>query len=185
MNWAYADPPYIGQAKKHYEDHPDYAGEVDHEDLIRTLQLNYEGWALSASVPSLRTILPMCPEGVRVGAWIKPFCAYKRNIRVAYAWEPVIFNPLPRRDGAHVTRDFVCEPITMKKGLTGAKPERVCFWLFNVMGALTGDAFDDLFPGTGGVTTAWEKWSEQGGPKLRQVVKVQNVLQRVNEAIRA
>jgi hypothetical protein len=27
---AYADPPYPGQAKKHYGDHPDYAGEVDH-----------------------------------------------------------------------------------------------------------------------------------------------------------
>jgi hypothetical protein len=185
MRFAYADPPYIGQAKKHYEDEPDYAGEVDHRELIERLDRDYDGWALSASSPSLREVLPLCPEGVRVEAWIKPFAAYKRNIRVAYAWEPVIVRELPRREGAHVTRDFVCEPITMKKGLTGAKPERVCFWLFNVAGLLPGDVFDDLYPGTGGVSAAWGKWSERDGPKLRQIIKVQNMLQRINEAVRA
>jgi hypothetical protein len=99
MRFAYADPPYIGQAKKHYENELDYAGEIDHRELIERLDRDYDGWALSASSPSLREVLPMCPEGVRVEAWVKPFAAYKRNIRVAYAWEPVIVRELPRREG--------------------------------------------------------------------------------------
>ena len=33
----------------------------------------------------------MCPAGVRVGAWVKTFCAFKKGVRPAYAWEPVIF----------------------------------------------------------------------------------------------
>lgn len=45
---AYADPPYIGQSARHYEDHPDYAGEVDHSKLIERLLIEYpDGWALS------------------------------------------------------------------------------------------------------------------------------------------
>lgn len=35
---AYADPPYPGQAKRHYADHPDYAGEVDHGELMMRLE---------------------------------------------------------------------------------------------------------------------------------------------------
>lgn len=46
MKFAYADPPYIGQAKRLYGDHPDFAGEVDHAALIVDL-LRYDGWALS------------------------------------------------------------------------------------------------------------------------------------------
>jgi hypothetical protein len=33
---AYADPPYPGRAHL-YADHPDYAGEVDHRELISRL----------------------------------------------------------------------------------------------------------------------------------------------------
>lgn len=59
---AYLDPPYIGQAKKRYKDHPDYAGEVDHKELIdRVVEEFPDGWALSASSPSLRQVLPLCP----------------------------------------------------------------------------------------------------------------------------
>ena len=66
---AFADPPYVGQAAKHYRHHPDYAGEVDHAVLIARLVQDYpDGWALSASSPSLRIILPMCPADVRVAA---------------------------------------------------------------------------------------------------------------------
>jgi hypothetical protein len=32
-------------------------------------------------------------------AWVKPFAAFKRNVRVAYAWEPVIVKP-ERRAGS-------------------------------------------------------------------------------------
>lgn len=37
MKLAYADPPYPGEAKRHYADHPDYAGEVDQHALIQRL----------------------------------------------------------------------------------------------------------------------------------------------------
>lgn len=174
---AYADPPYIGQSKKHYSDHPDFAGEVDHAQLLRWLERDYpDGWALSASSPSLRQILPMCPEDVRVMAWVKPFCVYKRNVRVAYSWEPVIVKPARRLPGAVPTRDSVVECITLKRGVVGAKPERFCFWLFNALGLRPGDTFCDLFAGSGGVARAWTQWCALGGPKLKQSTKVTNDL---------
>ncbi len=174
---AYADPPYMGQAKKHYADHPDYAGEVDHQDLIDRLVRYYpDGWALSASSPSLRRILPMCPNTVRVMAWIKPFGAYKRNVRVAYVWEPVIVQPSERMPGSVPTRDFCAESIAMKKGFSGVKPERFCFWLFNVMGLRPTDELHDLFPGSSAVTRAWDAWVQQGGPKIKQSLRTTNEL---------
>lgn len=169
---AYADPPYVGQAKL-YKDHPDYAGEVDHVALIRRLRDDYpDGWALSLSSPSLPMVLGICQQlgldamvgDIRVMAWVKPFAAFKRNVRVAYAWEPVIVKPAQRLDGAIPSRDFVAEGITMKRGLTGAKPEAFCFWLFSVMGLRPGtdDQLDDLFSGSGAVQRAWDAWSAQG-----------------------
>lgn len=54
MRVAYADPPYIGQSAKHYRNHPDYAGEVDHLALIDRLVSEYpDGWALSLVHPEL------------------------------------------------------------------------------------------------------------------------------------
>jgi hypothetical protein len=71
---AYADPPYIGQAAKYYAGQPDYAGEVDHRALIQRLVADFpDGWALSCTSNSLRFLLPLCPQDVRVGAWVKPF----------------------------------------------------------------------------------------------------------------
>jgi len=57
MRFAYADPPYMGQAKKHYSHDPNCA-EVDHAALIERLNA-YDGWALSLSTPSLKHILPL------------------------------------------------------------------------------------------------------------------------------
>lgn len=162
MKFAYADPPYPGQAAKHYADHPDYGGEVDHAALFdRLVNGGYDGWALSTSSPALRDVLELCPRDVRVMAWTKPFAAYKRNVRVAYAWEPVIVQVAERQPGAIPTRDFIAEPITMRRGLAGAKPVAFCEWLFGVMGAVPGDELDDLFPGTGAVMDAWRAWSDR------------------------
>ena len=79
MKFAYADPPYIGQSKRHYKDHEDYAGEVNHKELINRLVKEYpDGWALSLSAPTLKQILNMCPDDVRVMVWVKPFHAWKK-----------------------------------------------------------------------------------------------------------
>lgn len=40
MRVAYADPPYPGCAHL-YRDHPDYAGEVDHEALVASLLADF------------------------------------------------------------------------------------------------------------------------------------------------
>ena len=157
MKIAYADPPYIGQAKKHYG-----MPEVDHSALVNRLVEEFpDGWALSCSTPSLRYLLPLCPDKVRVAAWVKPFAVFKPNVNPAYAWEPVIFmgGRQPRSREELTVRDWVSCNITLKKGLVGAKPPGFCMWLFELMGMLPPDEFVDLFPGTGGVTAAWLEYS--------------------------
>jgi hypothetical protein len=158
VRFAYADPPYLGCGKLYADKHPDALAWDDpetHRSLIAGLVADYpDGWALSLSSPSLRTILPMCPNDVRVAAWVKPFAAFKRNVRNAYTWEPVILRGgrLSSRDGAPVTRDHLAEPIQLKAGLTGAKPQRFNRWVLDMLGYIDGqDSVDDLFPGTGGM----------------------------------
>ena len=162
---AYADPPYLGLAKAFYgEMHPN-ASEYDsiqgHKALIERLCDEYDTWALSLHEPSLKIILPMCPANVRVGAWVKPFASFKMNVTRAWAWEPVIFcftRARARSREQGTWRDFISEPITMKRGFPGAKPEKFCCWLFEGMNLGPEDDFHDLFPGSGAVTHAWQKW---------------------------
>lgn len=158
MRLGYADPPYPGCAHL-YRGHKDFGGEVDHAELITRLSHEYEGWVLHTSSAALAEVLVTARmvgvTGYRVMAWVKPFAAFKRNVSVAYAWEPVLVKPARK---PVVMRDWVSCPITMRKGLTGAKPEPVCHWLFEVLGARPDDELLDLFPGTGAVTKAWESW---------------------------
>lgn len=155
MRFAYADPPYIGQAAKHYG-----CDEIDHVDLIRQLQ-EFDGWALSLSSPSLKQILPHCPPEARVAAWVKPFHVFKKNVAPSYGWEPVIFKVGRKWDGHSrpIPRDFVTQNILLKKGFIGGKPDEFCFWLFELLGAEPGDDFTDMFHGSGAVADAWTKWS--------------------------
>lgn len=182
MRFAYADPPYPRMAKKHYEDHPDYAGEVDHPALIERLTDEYpDGWALSTNPGELRWILPLVPERHRVLAWLKPFAAWKRNHWPAYAWEPVIlvggrtlygtretprdFVVTPYKEDEDVDPggppDVIAESITMQTGVSGAKPKAFCLWLFACAGLQPDDEFVDLFPGSGAVAKAWATYCAQ------------------------
>lgn len=163
MKFAYADPPYLGLAQKFYGHlHPD-AADYDkietHAALIERMTEEYDGWAMSLHSPSLRQILPLCPEEARVMAWVKPFASFKPGVGVAYAWEPLIVWGGRRRSREQMTvRDWFSEGITLKRGFTGAKPERVIWWLLEVMNATPEDTIDDLFPGSGAVTNAIAKW---------------------------
>lgn len=172
MRFAYADPPYPGQSKRHYADHPDYAGEVDHEALIARLVREYpDGWALSTGAKWLPELLPLCPADVRVLAWVKtdapPF-----RLRVQYTWEPVIlWGGRPYEGGPRTVRDSLVAPSCGAMGsgvwrdgvghVTGRKPPRFCRWLFACFGAGPDDELDDLFPGSGGVAREWKAWCSQ------------------------
>ena len=156
---AYADPPYPGCAHL-YKEHPDYAGEVDHSALLRRIRDEFDGFVLHSSSPAMPTIVPLLGDGVRCMAWVKGFAAFKRNVSVAYAWEPVYVKAArkPVVSKRIVMRDWVECSITLKRGLTGAKPEKVCWWAFEMVGARPDDELVDLFPGTGAVTRAWDSW---------------------------
>src|SRR5574343_600264 len=156
MRFAYADPPYIGQAKRHYD-----CAEVDHTALIQKLK-GYDGWALSCSSPTLRQVLNLCPPDVRIGAWVKPFASFKPGVNPAYAWEPVIFHG-GRKLGRDIPTvvEWVSGNITLERGTHGAKPDYFCFWVFQMLGIEPSDNFDDLFYGSGAVTRAWGRWQGQ------------------------
>lgn len=159
---GYADPPYIGCAHL-YKDHPDYAGEVDHIALVERLNSDFDGWVLhaSATAASMAVLAPLAEKsGARWMTWVKGFAAFKRNVSVAYAWEPVLVKAArkPVVSKRLVMRDWVECPITLRRGLTGAKPEKVCHWAFEMVGARPEDDLVDMFPGTGAVTEAWRTW---------------------------
>jgi hypothetical protein len=159
MRIGYADPPYPGCAHL-YRDQPDFAGEVDHAALIRRLEDEFDGWVLHTSSVAIPILAPLVPASARWMSWVKGFAAFKRNVSVAYAWEPVIVKAArkPIVSGRVVMRDWVECPITLKRGLVGAKPEPVCAWAFEMVGARPEDDLVDLFPGTGAVSEAWRRW---------------------------
>lgn len=153
--YAYADPPYLGCAGFYAEKE-----EVDHAALIARLVEEFpDGWALSCHTPSLRVLLPLCPDDARVMAWVKPWASFKPSVRVAYAWEPVLVRGGRKKAGKEPTeRDWVSANATLKRGMVGTKPEQFAFWLFRVLGMERDDEFVDIFPGTGAMTRAWDKW---------------------------
>jgi hypothetical protein len=176
MRFAYADPPYVGQAKRHYAKEAAAAGrvaaEVDHRVLLTRL-MEYDGWALSLSSPSLEEILHLCrevcgPNAVRVAAWVKPFAVMRPGIWPVYAWEPVIFRKAKGRKSSRVTATpmdwHLGRPYGVSArerethGVKGSKPPDFCYWLFGVLDLHPEDSLDDLFPGSGGVGKAWEAW---------------------------
>jgi hypothetical protein len=187
---AYADPPYPGQALRHYgKDGDPFTGEVqevDHDALINRLETDFpDGWALSTSVPALHYVLSLCPEGepskkrtwggrggtklgtgVRVGAWFRSAGSPFPPSRVMWTWEPVIFR-IPHWRQRH-DRDFVRDSLVASQPhgflgntITGQKPDAFCFWIFDVLGLTPTDNLVDIFPGSGAVGRAWEGWTRQ------------------------
>ncbi|MDE3095801.1 MAG: hypothetical protein KGK07_07355 [Chloroflexota bacterium] len=157
MTFAYADPPYLGMAHRYPEKQ-----EVDHAELIARLVRDYpDGWALSCHSPSLRLLLPLCPESARVCAWVKPWCSWKPSMRMVYAWEPVIVcggRQTKVRGKTPSVRDWVACSSERKARIFGQKPLEFSFWLFSALGMRPDDTLDDLYPGSGTVTRAWHAW---------------------------
>lgn len=169
---AYADPPYPGQSKRHYGEHPDYAGEVDHRELLNRLETEFpDGWALSTSTPALGHVLSLCPD-VKLASELR-VCVWRRQpiprppARVMWSWEPVIVRTRHWRQRA--AHDFVtdCQFASQPHGflgntITGQKPKAFCYWVFDLLGAGPDDEVVDLFPGSGAVGHAWDAWRNQG-----------------------
>ena len=169
MKFAYADPPYLGCCGRYGHRHEAPYGcwnDVQtHRLLIDNLCAKYpDGWALSLNEPSLRVILPMCPEDTRSGPWIKPFAVFRQGVNPAFAWEPVIWRggrPFSRHQ--ETVRDWWAGNITMKTGTIGAKPPGFGMWIASLLNVefAAGDTIDDLFPGSHGMTLEWESRSKQ------------------------
>jgi hypothetical protein len=157
MHVAYADPPYPGKSARFYGDHPDYAGEVSHRELISRLTANYDGWALSTGAYALREVLPLCPPGIKIAAWVKPIGAFPRTYGIHNTWEPVLI--MPARKLRPGKRDWLAaQPARGQGDLVGRKPVAFCRWLFKLMGLVAGDTLEDMFPGTGMVTRCWAEF---------------------------
>ena len=176
MIFAYADPPYIGQSRKHYGKHKDFAGEVDHHQLIDKLAEEYpDGWALSCASKDLPELLSYTPPRVRVLAWVKSIPHMLPGIRIQYGWEPVIFyggRQGPHAKGSPMISDWIlATPPGSQTAwgnrpndanhVIGRKPIQFCFWLFDCFGIRGGDELVDLFPGSGAVSKALDSYRRQ------------------------
>jgi hypothetical protein len=167
VRFAYADPPYLGCCRLYDHDHGADGRCWDepeaHRLLIERLSGDYpDGWALSCHEPSLRTLLVMCPDDVRVSPWVKPFASFKPGVNPAYTWEPVIWRGGRKRDRTEPTvKDHCIAGITLRRGFTGAKPDPFTRWVLDLLGVRPSDEFVDLFPGSGAVTEAFEQWKRQ------------------------
>jgi hypothetical protein len=157
MRFAYADPPYFGNGKRRYSEHPEaqiWDTKDAHFQLIERLTNEYsDGWVLSCNPSDLRWLLPACPDDCRVGAWVKTFHQIRRTT-TQYAWEPVIFRG-GRQDPQRkpMVRDWLSCATTRKKGTVGAKPDQFNEWVLLLLGFdASQDVLDDLFPGSGGMT---------------------------------
>lgn len=177
MRFGFYDPPYIDCARRYYKDHADYAGEVDHREMIeRALIEHPDGWALCGSSKSLIQISAMLndliPENqveeLRVAAWTKGSRAGV-SYRARDAWEPVfIFRGRARRMEATQALDNALvwggRQHSHPGALVGMKSPAFCEWVFRQLGALRGDRLDDIFPGSGAVGRAWKMYAGEAEP---------------------
>jgi hypothetical protein len=172
MKFAYADPPYLGRGEYYTAYHADAKRWDDpetHRALIDRLCAEYpDGWCFSLSEKSLQLLLPMCPVGVRVCAWITASPRYAgNNVGVRRHFEPVIL--FGGRDTRNRAADYIVtrpeptgEPryrmvksdLRSGKTFVGRKPQAFAHWVLDLLGVAAGDTVDDLFPGSGAVGIA-------------------------------
>jgi hypothetical protein len=169
VRFAYADPPYPGQARRHYGQHEDFDGEVDHYALIERLE-GFDAWALSTGSRMLCDVLRIVDcnveqDDIRLLAWFKPL-APPMGDGFMYSWEPIITaggrRPLrPIRDFLVASPEGYTFRARPEEVVIGSKPPAFSRWLFECMGLRPDDEFHDLFPGSGAVTREWERWTAQ------------------------
>jgi len=145
-----------------YKDHPDYGGEVDHKALIERLVAEFpDGWALSTSSKTLGPLVRLCPDDTRILSWVTLNPRFPPGGGLISAWQPCLMKRLrPPKD---ICLDVLVTsyPVGLFNAFLGGKPEEYCFWLFRCLGALPDDELVDLFPGSGAVGRAWDKYQRQ------------------------
>lgn len=171
LRFGFADPPYPGQAQRHYGDHEDFAGEVDHAELIVRLMSEFPaGWALCSGALMIPEVVPLLPAGIRVLSWSKPTTPFKPGVSVQFGWEPVyLWGGRRRARMAPMVRDWLLlspeqwsfSGRKQKGAVIGMKPRAFCCWIFDCLGAQAGDEMVDLFPGSHAVSKAWDTYVAQ------------------------
>lgn len=157
---AIADPPYPGLSGRYYAGHPDFAGEVDHDQLLERLR-TFDGWALATSAEAAsemhRRALAWEPSA-RLCVWVRGKRPHLTARGPRQAWEAVIVVPARRlEDGpADALVHGVSPMVSLPGRVVGAKPAAWCSWVFGLLGAQAGDELEDLFPGSGAVGLAWD-----------------------------
>jgi hypothetical protein len=157
MRLAYADPPYPGKAHLYPEQR-----EVDHRELLRRLDDEYDGWALSTDETNLQLVLSLAPLGVRVLAWCKPDAVPFHG--PWQSWEPVLCRPArPERAQlrSYFEQSAPARGFCADRSFTGSKPAGFCEWVIRCLGADPSDELDDVFPGTGIMGQVWETFKTQ------------------------
>lgn len=166
MRLAIADPPYPQQSERHYGEHHDYDGEVDHVALIERLTDEFDGWALASGAYMLCDVARLCPKGTRTLIWRKPSASFKPGVSVAFQYEPVfIYGGRRRHRHAAILPDVFDAPVVYGEinGIRrGVKSYEWCAHVFESLGARDGDELVDVFPGSGAVGRAWGDWRGQG-----------------------
>jgi hypothetical protein len=163
LRLAYADPPYPGKAGLYPE-----GEEVDHRALVARLVAEFpNGWALSTSASALQAVLALCPADVRICSWHRQI-RRTRSRRPLSAWEPLIVHggrelPTNVTQTATDALAYAGRYRTFPGAMTGMKPPQFAAWMFAQLGALPGDELVDLFPGSGAVSRAWERYTRQPG----------------------
>lgn len=164
--FGYADPPYPGCAQRYYK-----RAEVDHRDLVARLMREFpDGWALSTSAEALDQVLAFCPRGTRVCPWVRGSRRVKTKT-ARRAWEPLLVYGGRQRviSKGEELDDVLLLGIASRQrlhpnALTGMKPAPFWEWMFRLLGALPGDDFVELFPGSGAGARAWKLFTTRREP---------------------
>jgi hypothetical protein len=175
MRLAIADPPYpphgkmlrasrwYGYAQFHGDvpaDQHETAHEWDdparHRKLLTTLVDGYDGWAI-ATTPDGIAAYGTLPAETKLMAWVRR-SAEPGAHRLHSLWEAVILYPPATRRSNRATGGMVPDVLIADKprnAFRGAKPLQWTTWVLDALGYNADtDTVDDMFPGSGMVTTA-------------------------------
>jgi hypothetical protein len=165
LRFAYADPPYLGMCSRYGHEHHGGGCWDDvstHAALIEQLA-EYDGWALSCTSRDLGWVLPLIERpDVRVLAYCKTWVNLGHRVHPQYAWEPVVMAGSRAEHSSLSPTDWTAlHPMQSGQGFFGNKPPGFTRWILACLGVQPDDQFDDLFPGSGAVTKAYEQWVRQ------------------------